>query len=237
MEVSCSIIIPYRDNGCEYRRNNLDTVIRYLTRHIPEAEIIVASDEDFWYFNRSLAINNGFRKSRSDIIVVHDSDMICDIATLRRSIKFVRLGWYKMAYPWTRLWKLKEEYSNQIINNLDLVNKGIPTDVISYVSKDSPGGVFACSAEAYKHVRGHDERFVGWGGEDNAFRFSIQGSYGRKSVTRIATRALHLWHPTYNRYSVKTKNGNNKLYREYRSNWRRVHRIILKRPEISQCFL
>jgi hypothetical protein len=48
------------------------------------------------------------------------------------------------------------------------------------------------SRERYRAVGGHDERYRGWGDEDNEFHRQLASSGG---VRRLPARMLHLWHP------------------------------------------
>ena len=57
------------------------------------------------------------------------------------------------------------------------------------------GGHFSAYRRDIEAVNGYDEKYVGWGAEDQDFalRMVLSGSRGT-SVIRTA-RVLHLWHP------------------------------------------
>ncbi|WP_082034060.1 galactosyltransferase-related protein [Cohnella kolymensis] len=49
------------------------------------------------------------------------------------------------------------------------------------------------SRENFWSVRGFDERFEGWGGEDDAFTWAMNTLCG--SCIKMDGRHYHLWHP------------------------------------------
>ena len=56
------------------------------------------------------------------------------------------------------------------------------------------GGSFAMRADAFWSLGGCDERFLGWGGEDDAMSYKVE----RRRLSAIELDenvALHLWHP------------------------------------------
>lgn len=59
--------------------------------------------------------------------------------------------------------------------------------------KNPPNGIVAISRPALDVVGGFDERFYGWGGEDQAFLYSCEALLG--PVRRVPGFAWHVWHP------------------------------------------
>jgi glycosyltransferase involved in cell wall biosynthesis len=59
------------------------------------------------------------------------------------------------------------------------------------------GGNLAVGLALFRHVNGFDERFVGWGHEDNDLRDRIMATRPRPDVRILWGRndAFHLWHP------------------------------------------
>ena len=55
------------------------------------------------------------------------------------------------------------------------------------------GGVNILPRQHFERVAGFDERFQGWGGEDDAFAFSLNHLFGLPF--RIDATIFHLWHP------------------------------------------
>ena len=56
------------------------------------------------------------------------------------------------------------------------------------------GGLFVLRRDAFMHIGGFDERFVGWGGEDDAMTIKVERA--RLSCVELDDEiALHLWHP------------------------------------------
>jgi hypothetical protein len=53
-------------------------------------------------------------------------------------------------------------------------------------------GLLVMTREAFDNAGGYDERFVGWGWEDNAFQLTMDRKNGKH--VRIDDFAVHLWH-------------------------------------------
>lgn len=87
------------------------------------------------------------------------------------------------------------------------------------------GGVKVVPRRLWRRVRGFDERFVGWGGEDNAFYFACKTF---APVRHIEGELVSLWHPK----SEPTLGLSRLLYRRYRNaagDQRAMRRLIQER--------
>lgn len=72
-------------------------------------------------------------------------------------------------------------------------------------------GILAMRREAFREVGGWDERFVGWGYEDTAFRDLLTRRYGATTPPKAALTTL--WHPLASRGNVA---ANRALYKQQR---------------------
>jgi len=57
----------------------------------------------------------------------------------------------------------------------------------------SDAGVLVMTRDAYEAIEGYDERFNGWGYEDNAFASKLRKFWGPSERTK--GEVAHLWHP------------------------------------------
>jgi predicted glycosyltransferase involved in capsule biosynthesis len=73
--------------------------------------------------------------------------------------------------------------------------------------------MLAVPRKLWDEVGGFDERFVGWGGEDNAFWHACTVISGAEPA-RVPGYAYHLWHPA-------ASNKRDAQYRTNRELWRR----------------
>jgi len=78
------------------------------------------------------------------------------------------------------------------------------------------GGMFVIQRELYFDIGGMDERFIGWGGEDDAMSNKLLKLYpNARELDR--SMAFHLWHPrnAVQRYGNKDYQNNLALLRTY----------------------
>jgi hypothetical protein len=77
----------------------------------------------------------------------------------------------------------------------------------------SVAGVLVMPREAYETVRGYDERFLGWGYEDNAFQLDLDKFWGKHD--RTAGSVYHLWHDPGLNFDDPNVPNNRQLFREH----------------------
>lgn len=169
-------------------------------------------------FRKTRALNNGVRNAEGDILVFCDQDLIFPEDYLEK-IKFkIKKGEFLMG----RLHFTTQEEKNRII---DILNKGGNyLEIINNVGEDYTktvnkiyrmdrrrrvmrnlflskrgirlaGASYAIYKEDYISVNGYDERYQGWGCEDDDFgnRLEVKGIRGKELITDLIQ--LHLYHP------------------------------------------
>lgn len=177
-------IIPYRQSG--NREAALRLVVDSLSRHTHV--VVVEQDEHkrlnidcddylFLYnsgdFNRAWAMNCGVKfKPDFDSYLFIDGDIILDKLSIEHMVNFDNniIKPYKMLHD----------------VSIDLCRCG----------RSRPGslagGAILLSNSFYNKIGGWDERFEGWGGEDNAMSRLIE-KYGG-NINRLQYDALHVIH-------------------------------------------
>lgn len=137
-------------------------------------------------FNKSKAMNAAVRLARAPVVLLHDADVVVPSDYVRGVAQRLNEGWEGIK-PMRYVFFLDEK-------NLPLVQQERFEEIneIEWVQQHNPGISTACRTDVYWAIGGHDERFEGWGGEDNEFldrlkmRRFFKGGY---------TWGLHLWHP------------------------------------------
>jgi len=74
------------------------------------------------------------------------------------------------------------------------------------------GNNFGVWASDYRRVNGFDERFVGWGQEDDDFGLRLRAAGVRLESILDATCSLHVWHPTEGSVTQRWRDGANVGY-------------------------
>jgi predicted glycosyltransferase involved in capsule biosynthesis len=219
-----SIIIPFRNNS-KLRERNLFFTLNYYKKYLPSAEIIVVEQNthtDFTpvydkidkylkiktkdnLFSKALLFNSGYNLSRTKYIITADADCIIDKNVLENIEDYYEYFNNHFVLPYSNhVYYLSETETEYFINNDESnisQNQNKNTDSI----RGASGGIGIMSSVNFYKVGGFDERFKGWGAEDDAF-------YNKCSVMgvppyRIPYDLIHLHHPVF--YEEDNNYGNN----------------------------
>ena len=210
-----SYLVTWRDDGTAARRANLAAVLAWV-RSLPDVEPVVVEQDDEpragpalrdgarWVFchnpgpfNKSWGLNVGARMTRAPLLAFGDADVIC-ARTWSRTVDSLRER-AAIAKPYSHLIDLTEEESARVRAGQWTFQPqraaGAPPnregqgEFVVYA-----GGLFLLRREVFEQVGGFDERFLGWGGEDDAMTMRLMAT-GRPWVIQEGSPALHLWHP------------------------------------------
>jgi hypothetical protein len=174
--------------NCPYRQENQKAVQRwYASRNLT---VVLGFDtaNAGKYFSRARAINNAARETHNTypektIYILADNDLIPSAAHLASALE--QLPAHSAAIPHKTTLYTSYLGRRELLTNTPTVRyqeKGVGS--ISYV---------VMSAKAFADVNGMDERFEGWGPEDQAFIQSITHQLG--SPLQLGGARTHLWHP------------------------------------------
>ena len=215
--MSATIIITYRANESGERHANLLAVLRWLAE-MPQLALIVVEQDSvprltqalpypscqivFAYnpgpFNKSWGLNLGARLARTPVLVFTDADLLVPGDSLLDSVAHCT-GHHHMAKPYRRLLDLSPEATEQVQKaGVESLTGALDMTASTREAKGefAPlcGGSFAIRTDSFYALGGWDERFVGWGGEDDAMSHKVQRA--RLPVLELdEVAALHLWHP------------------------------------------
>ena len=232
-------ILTYRADANGERRRNLDAVLGWLAGQPQVAVIVVEQDAAptleavphprcqvlFAYnpgaFNKGWGLNIGFRLAQSEWIGFGDGDVIVGDA-LWQSFQLLRQGLLAVK-PYRQLIDLTEEESVPVRAG---AFKRVPARPANVPQNRDPigerlvfaGGSFVIHRQAFVALGGWDERFRGWGGEDDALSWRIERS--RLSCTELdIAPALHLWHarPREATFGQPHYAANQRLLDDYRN--------------------
>ncbi len=174
----CEIIVVEHSVEACYRAA-VPPECRYL--HVP-------ADPQAAGYNKAAAMNAGVRLARAEILVLVDADMLVP----RRLAAWVteRFAQYPQlaAMRFARfIFNTDETDSGRLVDSGPFV---VPPR-IQFVIQNTPMPL-ATRRVAYDEIGGHDESFVGWGGEDIEFLSRLR-TLSLSEGGRIPI--VHVWHP------------------------------------------
>jgi lipopolysaccharide biosynthesis glycosyltransferase len=203
-----SILIPYKpDNGI--RDRNLNWIINFYKKIFPNVEICVGISTDE-LFNRSRAINLAAKQATRDIFVIADGDVFCEPEVIKDSIKHLETS--PWIIPFRKIVRISEANSRKLVE----AEPTWPLEISDYETIHTPepnylGGLNVITRDHFMAVGGFDERFMGWGGEDDAFSCAVNTLCG--PFKRLWHTIYHLWHPVVG-YDNNPNGNNNLMTRE-----------------------
>ncbi len=125
-------------------------------------------------YSRSWAFNCGAREARGEYLVFHDND-ICVPVHYAREVAAVLGAGFEAARFQRFVFYLGEAHSQELFASATVTLTHAPLTIM----QNGQGQTIAVRRDAYFDVGGHDEAFLGWGGEDN------------EMFDRLRTRRLH----------------------------------------------
>lgn len=204
-----SALIPYK---ADFGRRDLlwSYVLKRYKKLMPQIEICVGIDQHN-PFCRSKAVNNAAKKASGDVFLIVDADVIFEpelIEEIREQIP---------KHPWIASCKygylLTKEATDRLLGEgpqtkIQIKQEDILQNVTIF-------GTFlnAVPRRLFDDIGGFDERFIDWGGEDQAFARALETLCGPHF--RLEGVNYHLWHEPANEFHPHYDSYINLLQRYY----------------------
>jgi hypothetical protein len=186
--MTVSIVCPLRA-GFGHDRNAAWTTAHVNALLGGDAEIIFGESPD-GPFCRSAAVNEGVARATGDVIVIQDADAVPTREGITQAMVAVADG--KWARPFHNVLGLERGYSESIREMAPGSDIAFRMDRVTHQMPSNPGMICLMRRDDYLRIGGMDERFLGWGGEDEAFAFCAGLLLGRS--VRVRALCGHLWH-------------------------------------------
>ncbi len=207
-----SIIIPFQtDHGP--RAKVFEWIKNYYARVMPEAEICLGIMNGQG-INKSKAVNLAAKNATRDIFVIADADVVYDPNLIVEAIRLLKKeAW---VVPFTEVYNVEYEGTKRLLKTKPKWPIDIRSDECTksdWVYDGFAGKLFVITRENFDAVGGFDERFIGWGGEDDAFSHAVRTICGK--IANVKGKVYHLWHPSLNYETNPHGKENGKLLQRY----------------------
>ncbi len=209
-----SVIIPWR-SGDFTRERSLAYIQAHYQAVFPSAEIITTDGPNTCIpFNKGPAINLGVKQSSGEILIFADADSYVPHSQLHTAIEVARQC--SFVVPFTKIHYLTHSSTNRVLGNG--YKPVLPTNkLLQFRLWDKPS-VGVCNVvrrEAFEQSGGFDERFIGWGHEDGAWRIIMEGLFGPH--VKLPGIVYHLEHFTSRRRESPEYRANMELSKQYQT--------------------
>ena len=201
-----SFVIPIRVDTPD-RLENCETILRFLLKHFPEAEIQLIEEDTqtktaslrqsfptvVWHFkfndkhfSRGAALNTGFLRSTRRCVCAYDTDILLDPSAVRKAVSLIRSGRWSIVIPFNLIFvELSGERRKSVIESLDIGGlSGIAklSDVPKHpeiAARVLSGAIMLCDRDIAVMEGGYNRKMVSYGWEDIEFfkRFEKLGYF------------------------------------------------------------
>lgn len=201
------VVIPWRDGpGRAAPKRWVER--RWEVLH-PDADVITPGSPE-GPFNIAAALNRGIDRTRADLVVLTGADVVLDPVDVLDALEAAAGGrWVMLAGQYHRLDRGASERLLRARPGVELCS--FPGG--GWISTKLGWGPIVAPRDLLAAV-GYDERFRGWGGEDDAFGFAAETLAG--PPIRLDRTAFMLWHHRRYRRAHPDYAANVELLEQYR---------------------
>lgn len=183
------ILVPRRD-GIEDRDRLWAFARERWAGDFPDWPIVEGHHDD-GPFNRSAAVNRAAEAAGAwDVAVIIDSDVLCDRDKVVQAVD-AAAGTGRMVLAYHERVSLNAKGTEKVMGGFQ--GNWKDRRMVHGTYMDACSSAVVVPRGLWDEVQGFDERFVGWGWEDVAFRIACETISG-KSMLQIAATCFHLWH-------------------------------------------
>lgn len=161
---------------------------RYVLRKLIEYRWPVATGVppgDLWV--KADAVDDALARTSAEIVIVHDADVVVAPIALHAAMQAVEAG-----APWAVPHRDVHRYDQASTHAMYDGERRTPALLRWPYIGVAGGGIVVLHRDVYAECP-LDPRFIGWGGEDQAWGWALETLFGEP--WRGTVQLVHLWHP------------------------------------------
>lgn len=207
--------------GNRYWRERAYHSVTMHLKNLPAEIVVGVGSADEWC--KADAVADALTRTDADVIVVHDADVIVQLAAIEAAVSAVEHGIAEWSIPHSLVHRLDEDSTYVMLKT-----GAVPVTTRQLVRWPYVGmvggGIVAMRRETYDDCP-LDPRFKGWGSEDQSWGFALEALHG--APWRGGADLFHLWHPHAEPGAQRSP-----LFASERL--RRAYRAYRERPELMR---
>jgi hypothetical protein len=205
-------VVPWRASTGERQRLWNFCKERWNEYGVP----VIEADSGDEVFSRSKSKNLGVDLAETDVVVIADADTIPVLGFIKEAVRLAETEAWTLPYGLDRYYNLTERYTAEVLSRDPLYFYQEPVEGLWDFKLTSWAGMVTLRKELFV---GYDERFVGWGWEDNAWAAMMYKEHG-VPPTRVNGWVAHLWHTRGEDFGTDHELANRDIFNSsYRGLW------------------
>ena len=186
-----SVLIPFKSDDGGYRDVNFYYVKKRYQTRMPELELVVGEDNSE-PFNRSRAINRAVAKATGDLYILADADIYFGTKLIDKIMAIANL--HPWIIPFNQGYKLTQAATLEVMKTGELqLPKNLKHADIEENCTNLGAFMNVIPRQTFETIGGMDERFLGWGREDESMVIALDTLIGKHF--QMNEPIFHLWHP------------------------------------------
>jgi hypothetical protein len=190
----------------------LDWLLCRYAALLPEAEICLGTSPE-GDFCRGHAINDAFSKATNKVLLLADADTVFFAKPIQQAVEMVSNG-TPWVIPYGSYYNVTQSQTWEILQRPPEQDIARPSTFIHCLPL-AVSGLVVLPRDGFEAAGGFDERFRGWGYEDNAFQLALDARWGPYRRLEDAY-CLHLWHEPGLQFNQPYIDDNWRIWCEYR---------------------
>ncbi|MCA9843245.1 MAG: hypothetical protein KC491_01210 [Dehalococcoidia bacterium] len=180
------VLVPYRPDG-----GPRDRIWAYLKQHVWQGKTVLVGEHRDGPFNRAKALNEA-ADCDWDVAVIADADTWVPARQFDQAVYTARVTG-KLVAAFNAVVELDKPATTAILTGRHTLTDSHTCERIRLRDTETQSCMLAVTRQLWDCIGGFDERFCGWGAEDQAFWHAATLLGGEPG--RINGNAYHLWHP------------------------------------------